>query len=124
MGGREDLAEQLEHVMDDVEVAGAPEHEVVGEQEVARVPAEHVLETGSSLQQVIALAGALRTPSRDASSSNRVEEEASANRLLEAVLAEFSDSDLLGEIARRLGERIQRTTPRARNTSGRSRHEA
>ena len=83
------------------------EHEVVREEEVAQVPAEHVLETGNSLQQVIALAAALRTPS--AACSRRFEEQASADRLLEAVLAEFSDSDLLGEIARRLEERTSRT---------------
>ena len=82
------------------------EHEVVGEEKVAQVPAEHVLETGPSLQQVIALAASLRTLS--AASSPRVEEQASADRLLEAVLAEFSDSDLLGEIARRLGERTSK----------------
>ena len=85
----------------------APELEVVCEEDVAQVPAEHVLETGNSLQQVIALAAALRTPS--AACSPRVEEQASADRLLEAVLAEFSDSDLLGEIARRLEERTSRT---------------
>ena len=85
----------------------APELEVVCEEDVAQVPAEHVLETGTSLQQVIALAAALRTPS--AACSRRVEEQASADRLLEAVLAEFSDSDLLGEIARRLEERTCRT---------------
>ena len=85
----------------------APELEVVCEEDVAQVPAEHVLETGNSLQQVIALAAALRTPS--AACSPHVEEQASADRLLEAVLAEFSDSDLLGEIARRLGERTCRT---------------
>ena len=83
------------------------EPEVVCEEEVAQVPAEHVLESGNSLQQVIALAAALRTPS--AACSRRVEEQASADRLLEAVLAEFSDSDLLGEIARRLEERTSRT---------------
>ena len=83
------------------------EHEVVGEEKVAQVPAEHVLETGPSLQQVIALAASLRTLS--AASSPRVDEQASADGLLEAVLAEFSDSDLLGEIARRLGERTSRT---------------
>ena len=82
------------------------EHEVVGEDKVAQVPAEHVLETGPSLQQVIALAASLRILS---AASLRVEEQASADRLLEAVLAEFSDSDLLGEIARRLGERTCRT---------------
>ena len=82
------------------------EHEVVGEEKVAQVPAEHVLETGPSLQQVIALAASLRILS---AASLRVEEQASADRLLEAVLAEFSDSDLLGEIARRLGERTCRT---------------
>ena len=82
------------------------EHEVVGDDKVAQVPAEHVPETGPSLQQVIALAASLRILS---AASLRVEEQASADRLLEAVLAEFSDSDLLGEIARRLGERTCRT---------------
>ena len=65
---------------------------------------EAVHGAGNILRQVFQLAAALRAQSREAS-QHHAEDEASANRLLEAVLAEFSDDDLLGEIARRLRER-------------------